>query len=62
VLAKDNRELLFFENGDMIYMKKKKRLVTWFSNLFIICIILTKWLLSHFLELWGLNTSTQDVY
>jgi hypothetical protein len=33
VSAKDNRTLLFLENGDMISMnKKRKRPVTWFGN------------------------------
>jgi hypothetical protein len=33
VSAKDNRTLLFLDNGDMISMNKKiKRLVAWFGN------------------------------
>jgi hypothetical protein len=63
VSTKDNRTLLFSENGDMISMnKKRKRLVAWLEILFIICIILKKWSLAHFAELKGLNTSTQDAY
>jgi hypothetical protein len=59
VSAKDSRTLLFLENGDMISMNKKKRdLQHGLTILFIICIILTKWSLAHFVELRGLNTST----
>jgi hypothetical protein len=64
VSAKDNRTLLFSENGDMISMNKKKKetcSMVW-QFLFIICIILTKWSLAHFAELRGLSTSAQDAY
>jgi hypothetical protein len=48
--AKDNMTLLFSENGDMISMNKKKEryLQHGLAILFIICTILTKCLLAHF--------------
>jgi hypothetical protein len=62
VSSKDNKTLLFSENGDMICINKKKRPVAWFDNFVIICIILTKWSLAHFSKLRGLITLDQDAY
>jgi hypothetical protein len=64
VLAKDIMTQLVSENGDLVSMEKRKikRPVAWFGNFFIICIILSKWSLAHFVELRGLNISTHDVY
>jgi hypothetical protein len=65
VSAKDNRTLLFSENGDIISMNKNKKetcSMVWQFFLSIICIILTKWSLAHFAELRGLSTSAQDAY
>jgi hypothetical protein len=62
VSARDNQTLLFSENGDMISINKKDTCSMIWQFFFIICIILTKWSLAHFVELRGLSASTQDVY
>ena len=45
-----------------ICIKKTKGTVAMLTILVIICVILTKWALTHFVELRVLSTSAQDVY
>jgi hypothetical protein len=57
------RHYYFHRMGyDLHDQKEERDLYHGFSNLFIICIILTKWSLAHFAELSGLNRSAQDAY
>jgi hypothetical protein len=57
----NNMEFLYMENDNtFLHELRRKRTcnIVW-QFFLIICVILTKWLLAHFVELGGVNTSVQ---